>query len=84
MIKREASIAGSFEVLDLATKGDWINGENSRRMIIRVGGAGTLHFIGSEDPDSNDITYTVEPGVYLWNVKKIFADSTATNIMIER
>jgi len=52
-------------------------------MIIRVGGAGTLHFIGAGDGDK-ETTYTVTPGVYLWNVKKIFADSNATDILIEQ
>ena len=83
MIKRESSLGGAFELLDLATNGDWDNGETSRPMVVRVGGAGTLHFIGKEDGDK-ETTYTVASGVYLWNLKKIFADSTATDILIER
>ena len=83
MIKKEASISESFEVLDLATNGDWINGVNAPKMVVRVGGAGDLHFIGVEDGDK-ETTYPVVPGVYLWNLKKIFADSTATDILIER
>jgi hypothetical protein len=83
MIKREASISESFEVLDLVTDGDWINGERAPKIVIRIGGAGDLHFIGSKDGDT-ETTYPVVPGVYLWNVKKIFADSTATDILIER
>jgi len=83
MIKREASISESFELLDLATNGDWLNGVSAPKMIIRVGTEGTLHFIGATDGEK-ETTYTVTPGVYLWNVKKIFADSTATDILIER